>query len=180
MHDIVTFKNKTTSTEEPSKLRPWLHHSHSLTDKLRELKGSVELTVLSQEWSPPSWWDQYILAIRDSLVFQRTILMKSQQIAYWFARSIIPKSSYDLDVAFFKRLERESIRNLIFESDEVHRSHFTIYPIDSQSIEFQWVNQYLPDLEGPLWVRFAHYSYRQKASFYLLEILLPSLENVSS
>ena len=62
----------------------------------------------------------------------------------------------------------------------MHRVQFMVYPIDKQSIEFYWVNKFIPDFEGCAWVRLAEFSIQNSASFFLLEILLPELEDVYS
>ena len=173
-------KSLAVSFEKPPKLISWLEHNHSLTDKLRSIKGCVTLNVLSQQWIKPTWWDTFCLSITNETIFQREILMESQGIPYWYARTIIPKASYDLHTSFFNRLQNESVRNLIFDNEIVHRVQFMVYPIDKQSIEFYWVNKFIPDFEGCAWVRLAEFSIQNSASFFLLEILLPELEDVYS
>lgn len=163
----------------PEKLSSWLYYSHSLTDKLKNEKGQCSLALLSQGWATASWWDKYNLLINEPFIYQREILMQAENITYWYARSVIPKSCYELNEAFFKRLEKESIRNLIFESDDVKRIDFKVYAIDNTCIEYHWLKPYLPLQEERLWLRLAHYSYCNQASFFLIEILLPSLEELS-
>lgn len=167
-----------TPREEPQGLIPWLHYSDSLTDKLKTAKGCVNLTLCSQGWIKPTWWDKYFLSIQNELIFQREIIMESQGTAYWYARTIIPQSCYELDKTFFKRLEHESIRNLIFESSDVRRVQFQVYPIDQQHLEFYWLSQFFPCIRGNVWVRLAEFSFQNKGSFYLAELLLPELEGV--
>lgn len=180
-------------SKKPISLSDWINHQNSLTDKLLASKGSIDLELLSQEWTTPTWWDKYLLQINlicdvedregeviksQQLVFQREILMRSENIAYWYARTIIPQKCYDLNPDFFGRLEKESIRNLIFGNHEVHRVLMTGYPIDKQCIEFYWVKKYINTIKGTLWVRFGEFSYHHMESFYLMEILLPELENL--
>ena len=179
MHYLNNLRILAEPAKEPQRLIPWLRHPHSLTDKLQSLKSSISLQLLFQQWIKPTWWDKYVLSIEDEFIFQREIIMESQHVAYWYARAIIPKSCYDLDQMFFKRLEKESIRNLIFDSQEVHRVDFIAYPVDKECIEFHWANKHLSGVQGKLWVRFAEFSFQNKASFYLLEILSPELEGAS-
>lgn len=167
-----------SSYKKPHKLIPWLEHDRSLTDKLCSIKGQVALNVLSQQWVKPTWWDTFFLSIQEDTIFQREIIMESQGIPYWYARTIIPKTCYDRHETFFDRLKKESVRNLIFDNDAVRRVQFMVYPIDKQCIEFYWVNKLLPHFEGTAWVRLAEFSIQNNASFFLLEILLPELEGV--
>lgn len=166
-------------TNDPSTLGVWREQQSSLTDMLKSAKGNTQLEVISQNWIKPTWWDNYLLKVDGELVFQREILMKHDAVEYWFARTIIPQKCYNLDPHFFNRLEKESIRNLIFDTKEVQRINIINYPIDKQCVEFYWVKKQLVTIEGTLWVRLAEFSFQESESFYLVEILLPELENVS-
>jgi chorismate-pyruvate lyase len=161
-------------------LKEWLNHQYSLTDKLMKIKGDARLELISQQWINTGWWDKNFLQIQDELVFQREIIMKSHDTPYWYARSIIPQKCYDRDAEFFGRLQDESIKNLIFGDDRVHRINLLSYPVDHQCIEFYWVKKYI-DLDiGILWVRLAEFSFMGDDSFYIVEIMLPELENLIS
>lgn len=165
--------------QSSEQLAQWLHYRDSLTDKLMNIKGTVQLELISQQWVKTDWWDKNLLHIRDESVFQREIIMNSLGISYWYARSIIPKTCYDLDPVFFDRLQQESIKELIFGNGSVQRIHSIAYPIDQQCVEFYWVTKYIHLVEGILWVRLAEFSFKQQESFYLAEIILPELETVS-
>ncbi|CEG56798.1 chorismate--pyruvate lyase family protein [Legionella fallonii] len=165
--------------QNPHSLLDWRECRHSLTDKLQAARGSTQLTVISQQWTRPTWWDRYLLQIDDELIFEREIMMKHHHTDYWYARTIIPKKCYFSDPEFFKRLEKESIRNLIFDNSKVHRVTMLNYPIDKQCIEFNWVKKHLNNIDGIIWVRLAEYSLNYLESFYLAELLLPELECLS-
>lgn len=160
-------------------LSSWIKHQDPLTDKLQAFTGTTELHVLVQQWQATSWWDKYVLLIQDEQIFQREIIMKSQDKAYWYARTIIPESCYQVQPDFFKRLEHESIRSLIFDNQEVERVTFSNYPINQSCLEFHWIKYYLPYVEGILWVRVSELLFLNTHSFYLLEILLPELEQLA-
>lgn len=168
----------TAETEHPEALKDWRLHQYSLTDKLQALKGSTQLELISQRWIKPTWWDTHLLQIKDELVFQREIMMKHQDIDYWYARTIIPRKCYNINPEFFKRLEKESIRNLIFDSNQVHRVTMVNYPVDNQCIEFSWVKKNMRTINGIIWVRLAEFSLAHLESFYLAELLLPELESL--
>jgi len=167
------FAAKTQCSEQ---LSEWINYQYSLTDKLQKLKGTTELELIKQEWVLSNWWDKQLLQIKDKLVFQREIIMRSDGIAYWYARSIIPQKCYNMDPIFFKRLETESIKKLIFDDTKVRRLSLISYPVDHQCIEYYWVKKYINTVQDVLWVRLAEYSLQQKESFYLVELLLPELE----
>lgn len=163
--------------EMPAGLDQWLKHDKPITDKLLDLTGDAELEVLSLEWGPSRWWDNYALQISED-IFQREIFMRSKERIYWYARSVIPRSCWEVAPYFFQRLEQESIRHLIFDEPQVELIERVIYPINDQCLEFHWVKKYLCALQGTLWVRLAKFSFRKTHSFYLIEILFPELKEL--
>ncbi len=156
----------------------WINYQYPLTDKLREVNGDAQLELLSQQWLPTDMWSKSLLVIEDKTVFQREILMRSKGVIYWYARSIIPKACYELAPSFFDRLKNESIRNLIFNNDQVRRINAINYPVDQQCVEFFWVKKYIELTQETLWVRLAEFSFQQQESFYLIEIMLPALGEI--
>lgn len=78
----------------------WINYHYSLTDKLSKATGGVQLKLISQQWISTDLWSKNLLEIQDALVFQREIIMKSHDVPYWYARSIIPKKCYNRDPAF--------------------------------------------------------------------------------
>ena len=166
-------------SNKPDALKDWREHQDSLTDKLHSAKGSIQLDVLSQKWIKPTWWDKYLLQINDEFIFQREIMMKHLDIEYWYARTIIPQKCYALNPDFFRRLENESIRNLIFNNDNVHRVTMINYPVNNQCIEFNWVKRNLNNVKTDIWARLSEFSFEHVESFYLIELLFPELEGVA-
>lgn len=161
--------------KNPEFLKDWREHAYSLTDKLQAALGSIQLEVISQLWKTPDWWDTHFLGIANELVFQREIMMKHHNVEYWYARTIIPYTCYYHDAEFFKRLEKESLKHLIFDTPRVNRIHRIDYSINSSCIEYHWVKKQLSWLDDILWIRLAEYSLDELQSFYLAEILLPEL-----
>lgn len=166
-------------TKNPEALKEWREYPYSLTDKLSRTKKGVQLELLDQKWIKTTWWDKWFLRIDEKLVFQREILMKHQGMDYWYARTIIPQACYHRNPALFKRLEYESLRNLVFESPGVHRVELISYPVDENCTEFHWVKKHLKTLQGVLWIRLSEFSLDQLEPFYLIELLLPELEKVA-
>ena len=175
MHKIPIF---TVKTNDSSSLRNWVEYPYSLTDRLKDALGHAQLEIISQKWMNPTWWDKYLLKINDQLIFQREILMKHQESTYWYARTIIPEQCYNVSPDFFNRLKKESIRDLIFDNNLVTRTNMTSYSINNQCIELCWAKKHIKDIHHPLWVRLAEYSFLGKGVFFLVELLLPELENV--
>lgn len=166
------------NAESPENLKKWLNYQTSLTERLQEIKGEAQLELISQQWVNADWWDQNVLQIQEDCVFKRDIIMKSHGVSYWFARSIIPKKCYELEPSFFDRLKNESIKNLIFGNNKVQRINGINYVIDHHCMEFYWVKKNINTVEGILWVRLTEFSFQQRESFYIAEIMLPELEFV--
>lgn len=162
----------------PKQFLEWIDYKHSLTDKLRAVSGDAQIELLAQQWTRTDSWSRNFLNIRDKSVFQRDIIMKSHNKPYWYARTIIPQQCYDLDTVFFNRLRKESIRNLIFESESVKRINLINYPVNNQCVEFFWVRKYIATVTGVLWVRIAEFLFMEKAFFYLVEVMLPDLGDI--
>lgn len=161
-------------------LLPWLKHQESLTDRLRTKAGNVHLEVLGQYWTSPNWWDKQVLHIQDEAVLHREILMWSADEPCWYARTIIPKTTYNANSEFFERLKNESLGLLIFNQPKVKRVSFVYYPIDSNSIEYHWLKEITENDSPILWVRMSIFTIENHDStkdlpFCLVEIMLPGL-----
>ena len=164
----------------PEKLLPWLTYVHFLTDKLKSATGDARLEVLRQEWVKRNWWDKHTLGIQDELVLHREILMWSQANLCWYARTIIPESTYKTNTDLFDRLRKESLGHLIFQGSVIHRQQMYYYSITQDRIEYHWLNDVMHQHTKELWVRLSEFSVQEKGSFFLTEILLPGLEDALS
>ena len=163
----------------PLSLLPWVTYQYSLTDRLQERAGNTCLQVLAQRWVAPDWWDKYVLRIEDETVLHREILMWAGQEACWYARTIIPKATYQANTLLFSRLQTESLGTLIFNEPQIKRVYLMHYSISQQSIEYHWLNQLLHGSSKTLWVRLSAFTVNDDSPFFLIETLLPALERYS-
>lgn len=161
--------------EVPTLLLPWLTYQDSLTDHLREKAGTCRLQILNQQWISPQWWDYRVLSIDAKSLLHREILMHAGQDICWYARSLIPDTSFEADAAFFNRLKNESLGQLVFNEEKVKRTHLIYYPINQQSIEYHWLKHIAQPLTEVLWLRLSTFYLKDKYPFFLIEILLPGL-----
>ena len=164
----------------PSALLQWVTYQHSLTKRLQEKAGHTQLQLLQQQWVVPNWWDKQVLHINNETVFHREILMSAGLDVCWYARTIIPETTYQAEPSFFDRLKTESLGDLIFSEPRVTRAYLIHYPICKQSIEYSWLSQLMHNNAMELWVRAAAFTFHDKYHFYLLEILLPTLGRYSN
>lgn len=160
----------------PALLLPWLTFQHRMTDKLHAAVGDARLQVLKQQQQTTTWWDRYVLKVSDAEIICREILIHAWSTPCWYARTVIPLSAWQQEQSFFERLQTESLGDLIFNSAEVKRVSFHYYPVNRENIEYHWLDSSYPDA-AELWMRWSHFSIKDRQSFYLMEILLPGLSS---
>lgn len=159
----------------PPPLLPWVSCQDSLTDRLRAAAGDARLQLLKQCWEAPNWWDRQALQIESETVLHREIIMYAWDVPCWYARTIIPSTTYQADKDFFNRLKTESLGDLIFNQTKVTRVSLIHYPITKQSIEYYWLDIDMHDNEEVLWLRKSIFTIADSKPFYLIETLLPGL-----
>lgn len=161
----------------PDYLVPWLTHVDFLTKKLKDMSGDAQLHVLNQCWEMSNTWDKTVLNIPHEQVMHREILMTSGTEACWYARMILPQSTYQAETALFDRLKNESLGVLIFQGTQISRVSLQQYTIEPESTEYGWLTTSMHQKAPVLWVRLSEFKVTNH-SFYLLEILLPGLARV--
>ena len=159
----------------PPELIPWLCYCYSLTERLKSLRGHSELRILNQAWIKSDWWMHYVLRLSAKTVFQREIMMFSRREPCWYARTLIPETTYSAHQALFQRLESESLGQIIFSSPNIRRFDRIYYPVDVSCIEYYWVKACYPKIKDQtLWCRLTSF-YCQDAPFFLVEVFMPGL-----
>jgi len=158
----------------PSNLLSWLTCQDSLTNKLKAIATDVRLEILQQKWVLPSLWHQQALGITEHSVLHRDILTWGNQRVCWYARTIIPLSSYQGEVSFFNRLQQESLGDLIYGNAAVKRVALIHYAIDKEAPEYGWLNEFIPEDADSLWARRSLFKVNS-LPFYLVELFLPGL-----
>ena len=153
----------------------WLNHKDSLTANLKVLAKNVNLQVLNQGWKGSSWCDKEVLSMQGIKLFIREILMSADGEPCWYARTIIPDTTYNSST-FFNRLYKEALTALIFNEPKIMRIELKIYAISNKSLEYYWLPEGLRNNQSIYWVRISYFLFEDKFPFYLIEILLPALE----
>lgn len=170
IHDPIMLQTQETP---PPALLPWLIYQDSMTDRLKQINGDAQLIVLRQDWKEAGVWERHYLGLDEESLIQREILIASNQIPYWYARTLIPKNTYDNHLSLFNRLENESLGALIFSEATIRREQHLYYPVDSKSAEYAWVPESLRQGAQQFWARVAIFSVEATNYFCLIEILLP-------
>lgn len=165
-----------TSLEVPNLLAPWIHYDGYLTEKLRKKAGDARLEVLAHGFGPRDEWDETVLSLRDTEVLHREIVIAAWGVPCWYARTIIPATTYRADEAFFERLKTESLGELLFHTTKVLRVERVCYPIYENSSEYAWLNASMHVFAKTLWARRTTYAVVGSHPFFLIEIFLPGLQ----
>ncbi|MDP1603212.1 MAG: chorismate lyase [Legionella sp.] len=159
----------------PRSLLPWVIHQEALTEKLKQSAGDAQLTILNQNWMTSGWWDNHVLGLDRQVILQREILMSAGEHACWYARTIIPQSTYHIHKPIFNRLNHESLGDIIFSEPRIKRYSMINYAITPQCIEYHWLKPVFCDEDCRLWTRLAIFTIDNDSPFFLIEILLPDL-----
>jgi chorismate lyase len=167
----VSLKN-----QPPENILPWLTYVELLTEKLYNQAGNTSMSVLNQSQTTATWWDRYVLKLDFEAVFHREIVTSAWEKPCWYARTIIPMTTYKSHKLLFDKLRFESLGKLIFGNNKIKRESLEYYSINKQDIEFQWLTRDLYKESEILWVRRSVFYLPTNAKFYLVEILLPDLE----
>lgn len=162
--------------EPPPHLLPWLTYTGYMSERLRARSGDAVLQVLQHGWEPSNAWDQHILGIAPEKVLHRDVLLLAWGQPCWFARTILPETTYQAHQALFQRLDSEPLGNLIFHTDEIKRLNLRYYPIQIDAPEYTWLPKTVDTQRRELWLRLSTFQVHQTELFYLVEILLPALE----
>lgn len=169
-----------TLNTPPDRLSPWLTYTDFLTLKLKDTAGDAQLRVLNQEEIKTGWWDRYKLGISEPQVVLREILMLAWEHPCWYARTIIPLSTWQAHYSLFQGLNKGSLGHIIFNTGQVTRRWLINYEITPECIEFYWLPDAWTQGEKSLWVRLSCFSFNQGGDFYLIEILLPDLLRIGA
>ena len=169
-------KTIVTQNAPPEFLLPWLTYTGFLTKKLKKEASDARLERIEQRWEPADWWDRCVLKRQYEQVLHRNIIMWAFDNPCWYARTIIPHTTYETDTALFDRLKNESLGHLIFSSVNINRCKMIHYPINAQSIEYHWLNKELRQKESTFWLRLSEFSVHDLWPFFLVEIFLPGLK----
>jgi len=159
-------------------LDSWLNHQASLTDKLKSIASNVHLEVLSHAWSHPDIWDKTTLnIISKDMILRREIIMWAGSHACWYARTIIPKDTFDQEEALFNRLRTEPLGELIWNRNQFKRESLIQYAIDKESLEYHFLTTQMHQNALNLWARLSTISSHRSFKLHLLEIFLPDLQH---
>jgi chorismate--pyruvate lyase len=151
------------------------------------------------------WDCAHLTDVKAQRVLHREIVMWAFDTPCWYARTILPDATKQANRALFDRLQTESLGHLIFHGTDITRVSLKSYCVDEQTTEYGWLQPWMHQDATRLWVRLSEFSVLShvvpaqagihaqhdhytsskmdprlhgddnKASFFLVEILLPGL-----
>lgn len=119
---------------ELARVRRWLLDDGSLTARLIATGQRFSLQRLSQEWAQPRPDERRLLAMgaRERALVRQVILRLDDQ-AVVYARSVFPVSSLDGPLLRLRRLQNESLGAFLFARADMRRSPFQIVQLSGDS-----------------------------------------------
>lgn len=163
------------NSQPPDNLLSWLTYRQMLTSKLYAITKSADLQVLRHDFSKATWWDKYVLKLQDTELLVREITISAFAEPCWFARTVVPISTYKKHERLFLKLENLSLGKLIFGNYGIERQTLNYYCINKLNLEYHWLPKQLSSGADELWMRLSEFSVDEDV-FYLVEIFLPGLE----
>lgn len=161
----------------PLDLFEWISHTSVMTEKLRQQVGPVEMEILTHDWTSPNHWEHEVLK-QNALLLRRDVLIKAKGSICWFARTMIPITTYQLAPSFFDRLHQEPLAHLIFNEPRVTRDLLHSYGINQHHLEYDCLGKHKPDVDSDLWMRLSMFTFQQSSTFYLAEVYYPAMHVV--
>lgn len=165
--------------DPPFFLQQWLDYPVSISDRLKNKSGKIRLEVLTHSWSYPlDIWDHIILQ-STTLFFRREIIMWANQHACWYARTLIPQTTYEIHKKFFNDLDTKPLGELIWNNSAIQRTQMQQFCIEENQPEhliFKKMGYNAPILWGRC-STFGIQSTTNPLNFFLLEIFLPDIKH---
>ncbi len=160
----------------PDYLLPFLTDSGSLTKKLKLITGDATVKVISREMKSLDWWSQFYLKLECETLFQREIIMTSNNYSCWYARSYVPSSTWYVYATFFEQLANKNLGDMLFDNPLVQRVSSKYFSIDNMDLPYYWIPKDVMKYDHQLWLRLSVFSICEQGVFYLIELFLPELE----
>ncbi|MGO2232935.1 chorismate--pyruvate lyase family protein [Marinomonas sp.] len=128
----------------PKNLWPWLVTEDSLTAKLKSL-GTLTVDVLEDTWGTPTARERKRLTLRPREAARiRTVLLKVDDKAVIYARSIIPARSLKGHWRHVKNLKEKPLGGYLFQHKGLSRSRIEVTQLPKRMF---------PNQPSALWAR---------------------------
>ncbi len=160
----------------PEILQSWLTDTGSLTRSLQaQADQGFSVRLLGEQWVRALPDEARLLGVDlDEFVYQREVLLLNGFASDVYARTLIPRQTFDDLSEHFTNLGTKPLGELLFTDPSVRRGDIEVACIQAGEALFQMAVQYETVLPGKLWGRRSPFYIANKI-LLVNEIFLPHL-----
>lgn len=152
----------------PSELKPWLLDKASLTEKLRQTFGELEVEVLAEGLAIPMTSEAQSLALAaDEKAWVRCVCLHVNQQPLIYARTVIPYWQKNNPWFQLKHLGNRPLGEVLFQIPNLQRTPFEL----SEHRADYWPHLYSDQPDAPTFARRCIFK-QQQAPLLLTEVFL--------
>ncbi len=160
----------------PEILQGWLTDTGSLTRSLQaQAEQGFSVRLLGEQWILPLPNEAHLLGIApDALVYQREVQLLNGANVDVYARTVIPRETFDSLSDHFTNLGTKPLGELLFTDPSVRRGDIEVACIQAEETLFTLAMQNESELPMNLWGRRSPFYIADKI-LLVNEIFLPHL-----
>ena len=159
----------------PPALREWLTDSGSLTQQLTKVcKQAFSVRLLQSGWQRPLPDESLLLdQPLGQLMFSREVHLLDGDKAEVYARTMVPKHTYQAMQARLETLGNRSLGEMLFNDPSLQRGEIEVTCLQPRDVLFKLATRHLNELPEKLWARRSCF-YLEDKGMLVNEIFLPS------
>ncbi|WP_292439236.1 chorismate lyase [Methylophaga sp.] len=159
----------------PPALRGWLTDNGSLTRQLtRACEQGFSVKLLQSGWQRPLADESLLLGQPlGQRMFCREVYLLDGDKAEVYARTMVPKRTYQAMQARFETLGNRSLGQMLFNDPSLQRGEIEVACLQPQDSLFKMATRHLTQLPDALWARRSCF-YLDDKGMLVNEIFLPS------
>ncbi len=159
----------------PLRLRDWLTGTGSLTRQLTEAcEQEFSVRLLHSGWQRPLADESLLLnQPLSQLMYSREVHLMDGEKAEVYARTMVPKRTYEAMQARFESLGNRSLGQMLFNDPSLQRGEIEVTCLQPQDSLFKMASRHLEQAPEQLWARRSCF-YLEDKGLLVNEIFLPS------
>lgn len=154
-------------------LRYWLELPSSMTEQMHQICSNVVVEVVHNEFCTPHPDESAKLKLApNTRVWCREVVMKCDQEAWLYARTMIPEYNLKGKVLGLTKIGGTPIGNVLFSDPATRRSSFEFTLVSPKSFYATQASHQVGPIQEPLWARRSIFTYDHQ-DILLTEVFLP-------
>jgi chorismate--pyruvate lyase len=134
---------------------------------------NARIEVLEESWQEPFHDEKQLLGLQPSArALVREVLILSDNTIWMFARTVIPRTLLEGELAQLAHLKTKPIGSILFNDKNIKRGSFLFARLHEAMDLYHSVKKYIPEEERL--VRRSLFSFKEK-SLLLTEVFMPEL-----